>query len=57
MLYEKADQPFTASLLGRDEATRRALRVFIKPILLSTVLISLTIWGVLGIYWGASSHF
>ncbi|PSR77366.1 hypothetical protein PHLCEN_2v7931 [Hermanssonia centrifuga] len=51
---KRADRPFTHGLLDRDAGTRAALKSYFKIILLSTVLISLTIWAVLGIYWGAN---
>lgn len=52
MMYEKQDAPFTHHVFSRDEGTRRALKLYLKTISGAVVLISLTIWSILGIYWG-----
>lgn len=55
MMYEKGDQPFSHRLFENDEGTRRALRIYFKIVVSATVMISLTIWGILSIYWGERS--
>lgn len=54
MIYEKQDVPFTHHVFSGDEGTRRALKLYLKTITGAVVLISLTIWSILGIYWGAN---
>lgn len=51
-----ADPPFSHRILDKDEASRRALRAYLKPVIASTIMISVVIWCVLGIYWGTSAH-
>ena len=46
------DEPFSHNILDRDPASRRALQLYRKPILMTTVMISLVIWSVLALYWG-----
>jgi hypothetical protein len=52
MYDEKADRPFSHHFIENDPAQKRALKIFVKINLMMTVLIALTIWAVLGIYWG-----
>lgn len=47
------DEPFSHNILDKDDASRHALRMYLKPVFLSTIMISLVIWSVLGLYWGA----
>lgn len=47
------DEPFSHGILDKDEASRRALKAYLKPVVGATVMIWLVIWSVLGLYWGA----
>ncbi|KAI0821447.1 hypothetical protein BC629DRAFT_1587717 [Irpex lacteus] len=48
------DEPFSHGILDKDEASRRALKAYLKPVVGATVMIWLVIWSVLGLYWGAN---
>jgi hypothetical protein len=48
------NHPFTHSAFENSPAHRTALKIYGKAVLLSTLLISLLIWSVLGIYWGSA---
>ena len=49
---EKQDRPFSHHIIENDPGQKNALKTFIKINLLITILITLTIWAVLGIFWG-----
>lgn len=51
------DEPFSHNILEHDPQSRTALRIYFKILLMITVLITLTIWGILSIYWGANWRF
>ena len=46
------EEPFSHNILDRDEDSRNALRLYLKPLILSTIMITLVIWGILSIFWG-----
>jgi hypothetical protein len=43
--------PFAHSLTDKDETTRGFVTTYFKTILMSTLLITVAIWGILPIYW------
>jgi hypothetical protein len=43
--------PFAHSLTDKDETTRGFVTTYFKAILMSTLLITVAIWGILPIYW------
>ena len=45
--------PFSAGFFDTDPASTRARRAYFKMILLGTLMVSVAIWCVLTIYWGA----
>ncbi|GJE88508.1 SNG1 family protein [Phanerochaete sordida] len=55
MAEEKSptDQPFSHHIFEDDPDSKRAITAYAKAVLLTTLLITITIWGVLGLYWGA----
>ncbi|KAI0087133.1 hypothetical protein BDY19DRAFT_1092222 [Irpex rosettiformis] len=48
------DEPFSHGILDEDEGSRRALKMYLKPVVGATVMIWLVIWSVLALYWGAN---
>ena len=48
------DEPFSHNVFEKDPKSRFAIRIYLKILVMITVLITLTIWGVLSIYWGES---
>ena len=48
----QADEPFSHNILDNDPQSRFAIRVYFKILLMITILITLTIWSILSIYWG-----
>ncbi|EKM53634.1 uncharacterized protein PHACADRAFT_260093 [Phanerochaete carnosa HHB-10118-sp] len=51
------DQPFSHHIFENDPKSRIAIRMYFKILFMITVLITLTIWSVLSIYWGANWRF
>lgn len=47
------DEPFSHNILDKDPASKRALKLYLKPVFLSTIMICVVIWTVLALYWGA----
>ena len=50
------DEPFSHGILDKDEASRRALKMYLKPVVGATVMIWLVIWSVLALYWGKQAY-
>ena len=46
------DEPFAHGIFDTDAASRIALRTYLKIMFMIAVLITLTIWAILSIYWG-----
>jgi hypothetical protein len=46
------DEPFSHGILDKDEGSRRALKMYLKPVIMATIMIWIVIWTVLSIYWG-----
>lgn len=49
----QADQPFSHHIFEDDPGSKKAIREYAKAVFITTFLIIITIWGVLGLYWGA----
>ncbi|KAI0686706.1 hypothetical protein BC835DRAFT_1420255 [Cytidiella melzeri] len=48
------DEPFSHGILDKDEGSRRALKMYLKPIVGAVFMIWIVIWSVLALYWGAN---
>ena len=48
----KGEQPFSHHIFEEDAESKKALKQYVKEVSLITLLITITIWGVLGLYWG-----
>ncbi|GJE94695.1 SNG1 family protein [Phanerochaete sordida] len=51
------DEPFSHHIFEDDPKSKASLRIYFKILFMITVLITLTIWGILSIYWGANWRF